>query len=81
LHLKYSNATVKQDKLEQVAKQIQLFSFFKYGKNYINEIKGEAQKEKTKKKSSYSYMKKRKEKKKKARKPSQTQKKQNLLVN
>ena len=36
LHLKYSNATVKPDKIENVAKQTQLFSFFKYGKNYID---------------------------------------------
>ena len=59
LHLKYSNATVKQSKIELVAAQTQFFSYFKYSKSHIEEIRREVRNEKTRKNTCFLYMKKR----------------------
>ena len=60
LHFMYSNATVKGEKIEKVANQTQLFSFFRFEKGYIEEIRREVKREKAKKKSCFFSIKKRK---------------------
>jgi hypothetical protein len=62
LHLKYSNATVKLDKIEKVAKQTQLFTFYIFGKSFIEEVKEEVKEEKMKRTRCFLYMNRRKRK-------------------
>lgn len=49
MHLKYSKATLRDERIENVAHQTKFFSFFKLDKNYISDVKEGIKKKKKKK--------------------------------